>query len=162
MSTEPTHDTARPETGPAARLMSIDALRGFDMFWIVGGDRIARALGRWWSTPQSQRFAEQFEHVRWEGFRFYDLIFPLFLFLVGVVLPFSLRKYQSSGEPKSAAFGRIARRVVLLFLLGLVYNNVLQFRFENQRYTGVLQRIAICYGIAAVIFLLTRVRTQVI
>ena len=98
----------------------------------------------------------------WEGFRFYDLIFPLFLFLVGVVLPFSLRKYQSGEQPKSAAFGRIARRVVLLFLLGLVYNNVLQFRFENQRYTGVLQRIAICYGIAAVIFLLTKVRTQVI
>jgi predicted acyltransferase len=162
MSTDLSDVSSKVKTGPPARLTSIDALRGFDMFWIVGGDRIARTLGRWWGTPQSQRFADQFEHVQWEGFRFYDLIFPLFLFLVGVVLPFSLTKYQSSGEPKRAAFGRIARRVVLLFLLGLIYNNVLQFRFENQRYTGVLQRIAICYGIAAVIFLLTRLRTQVI
>jgi predicted acyltransferase len=162
MTTDLSDLPPKTETGPPARLTSIDALRGFDMFWIIGGDRIARTVGRWWGTPQSQQFAEQFEHVQWEGFRFYDLIFPLFLFLVGVVLPFSLRIYQAGEDSKSAAFGRIARRVVLLFLLGLVYNNVLQFRFENQRYTGVLQRIAICYGIAAVIFLLTRLRTQVI
>ena len=50
-------------------------------------------------------FADQFEHVEWEGFRFYDLIFPLFLFLVGVVLPFSLRKYMTGDHPKSVALG---------------------------------------------------------
>ena len=65
-------------------------------------------------------------------------------------------------SPKRAAFVRVARRVLLLFLLGLIYNNILQFRFDSQRYAGVLQRIAICYGIAAIIFLLTKVRTQVI
>ena len=132
------------------------------MFWIVGGDDIARALAKWWGTPRSQTLAEQFEHVAWEGFRFYDLIFPLFLFTVGVVLPFSLRKYQSGDQPKAAAFGRLARRVVLLFLLGLIYNSLLRFDFANLRVTGVLQRIAICYGIAAVIFLLTKARTQAI
>jgi predicted acyltransferase len=147
----------RPE-----RLMSIDALRGFDMFWIVGGDELAQALGKWWGTPQGTRFAEQFSHVEWEGFRFYDLIFPLFLFLVGAVLPFSLRKYQTGNHTRSLALARVARRVVLLFLLGLVYNNLLQFRFDSLRVAGVLQRIAICYGIAAVIFLITRVRGQVI
>ncbi len=162
MSTDLSDLPPKTDTETSPRLASIDALRGFDMFWIVGGDRIARAFGRWWGTPQSGRFAEQFEHVQWEGFRFYDLIFPLFLFLVGVVLPFSLRKYQAGEDPKSAAFIRIARRVVLLFLLGLVYNNVLQLHFDTQRYTGVLQRIAICYGIAAVIFLLTRVRMQAV
>ena len=78
----------KPERGDST---SIDALRGFDMFWIVGGDDAARAIGEWWGTRGSHRFAEQFEHVEWEGFRFYDLIFPLFLFLVGVVLPFSLK-----------------------------------------------------------------------
>ncbi|HZW29468.1 MAG TPA: DUF5009 domain-containing protein [Isosphaeraceae bacterium] len=144
------------------RLTSIDALRGFDMFWIVGGDDIARALGKWWGTPAGRRFADQFEHVAWEGFRFYDLIFPLFLFLVGVVLPFSLRKSLTGAHPRSAALGRTARRVVLLFLLGLIYNNLLQFNLANLRVTGVLQRIAICYGIAALIFLFTKVRTQVI
>ena len=132
------------------------------MFWIVGGDDIAKALAKWWDTPWSEKLAEQFEHVAWEGFRFYDLIFPLFLFTVGVVLPFSLCKYQSGDQPKAGAFARLARRVVILFLLGLIYNNVLRFDFANLRVTGVLQRIAICYGIAAVIFLLTKARTQAI
>ena len=73
------------------RLISIDALRGFDMFWIVGGDDIAQGPGEMVGhAGRVRRFAKQFEHVEWEGFRFYDLIFPLFLFLVGVVLPFSL------------------------------------------------------------------------
>ena len=119
-----------PEVGPASssrpeRLTSIDALRGFDMFWIVGRRRCREGSGKWWGTPESQSFAEQFEHVEWEGFRFYDLIFPLFLFTVGVVLPFSLRKYQSGDQPQAGAFARLARRVVLLFLLGLIYNNLL-------------------------------------
>jgi predicted acyltransferase len=162
MSTGPSAFPDKPDVSRPARLMSIDALRGFDMFWIVGGDEVAKAAGKWWGTPASRSFAEQFEHVRWEGFRFYDLIFPLFLFTVGVVLPFSLRKYQTGARPRSAAFGRIMRRVVLLFLLGLVYNNVLQFHFETLRVTGVLQRIAICYGTAAVIFLLTSARTQAV
>src|SRR5262249_18395690 len=100
--------------------------------------------------------------VEWEGFRFYDLIFPLFLFTVGVVLPFSLRRYRTGERSRNLAFVRLARRVALLFLLGLIYNNLLKFDFHNLRVTGVLQRIAICYGIAAVIYLLTRVRTQVI
>lgn len=158
-------DSEQPATAAPPRperLLSIDALRGFDMFWIVGGDQLARALGRWYGTPASLRFAEQFEHVDWEGFRFYDLIFPLFLFLVGVVLPFSLSKYQSGAHPKAAALGRISRRVVFLFLLGLIGNGLLQFEFEHLRVTGVLQRIALCYGAAAVIYLFTTTRVQAI
>src|SRR5271169_5395138 len=140
MNTVPSDDPEKPNLTRPERLMSIDALRGFDMFWIVGGDDIARALGKWWGTPESKSFAAQFEHVEWEGFRFYDLIFPLFLFTVGVVLPFSLRKYQTGDHAKNVAFGRLARRVVLLFLLGLIYNNLLNFDFANLRVTGVLQR----------------------
>ena len=74
------------------------------MFWIVGGDDIAKASESGGDTPESQAFVEQFEHVGWEGFRFYDLIFPLFLFTVGVVLPFSLRKYQTGGQSESSGF----------------------------------------------------------
>jgi predicted acyltransferase len=162
MASISTGTPSKPDVSHTERLLSIDALRGFDMFWIVGGDDIARAMGKWWGPPYGAPFAEQFEHVEWEGFRFYDLIFPLFLFLVGAVLPFSLRKYQTGNHPKSHALARVARRVVLLFLLGLIYNNLLQFRFDSLRVAGVLQRIAICYGIAAVILLVTRVRTQVI
>src|SRR5262249_10133982 len=112
MSSNLGDDPVRPEASRPDRLMSIDALRGFDMFWIVGGDDVARALGKWWGPPHGTRFAEQFSHMEWEGFRFYDLIFPLFLFLVGAVLPFSLRKYQAGEHPKSLALARVARRVV--------------------------------------------------
>jgi predicted acyltransferase len=153
---EPQPKSSRPE-----RLLSIDALRGFDMFWIIGGDRLAEAIGKWWGTPAAAQLADQFEHVEWEGFRFYDLIFPLFLFVVGAVLPFSLSKYETGGQPKAAALNRIARRVVLLFLLGLIYNGLLQFHFP-MRMTGVLQRIAICYGIAAVVFLFSTARVQAV
>ncbi len=146
--------SSRPE-----RLVSIDALRGFDMFWIIGGDDLAKALCKWWGTPAAHTFADQFEHVEWEGFRFYDLIFPLFLFLVGVVIPFSLSKYQSGTHPKAHALGRLARRVAFLYLLGLIYSGLLQFNFP-MRMTGVLPRIAACYGIASVIYLFSRARTQ--
>ncbi len=76
------------------RLRSIDALRGFDMFWIAGGDTLATLLLKRWDSPTSAQLQLQFEHVEWEGFRFYDLIFPLFMFLVGCVIPFSLEKYR--------------------------------------------------------------------
>jgi len=144
------------------RLVSVDALRGFDMFWIIGGDALMRALCAWWGTPASAKLGEQFEHVEWEGFRFYDLIFPLFLFVVGVVIPFSLKKYQTGEHPRSLALRRTARRVALLLVLAFLYNGVQKFDFANLRYVGVLQRITICYGIAAVIYLFTRVRTQAI
>lgn len=144
------------------RLVSIDALRGFDMFWIIGGDALMRAVCAWWGTPASAQLGEQFEHVDWEGFRFYDLIFPLFLFVVGVVIPFSLKKYQTGEHPRSLALRRTLRRVVLLFILAFLYNGIQRFDFANLRYAGVLQRITICYGVAAIFYLFTRVRGQAI
>ncbi len=162
MSSEPRDVSSSPTPNVSERLASIDALRGFDMFWIVGGDDVARALGKWWGGPHGEQFAEQFEHVDWEGFRFYDLIFPLFLFVVGVVLPFSLRKYTSGAHPRTAPIGRIVRRVALLFFCGLLYNNLLQFHFDALRITGVLQRIAICYGAAALLYLFLKVRARAI
>lgn len=149
-----------PVEKPSGRLLSIDALRGFDMFWIIGGDRLGRALGKWSGSPAGNTVREQLEHVEWEGFRFYDLIFPLFLFLVGTVLPFSLGKIPP--EDHKAAYRRIARRTVLLFGLGLLANGVFQFNWADLRITGVLQRIAICYGIGAVIFLKTSTRGSTI
>src|SRR5262249_9400073 len=97
-----------PEPPPAAssppseRVWSIDALRGFDMLCIMGLDSVVQQVARRWPDPATSFLAEQFEHVPWEGFRFYDLIFPLFLFLVGAVLPFSLGKLVERGEPRSA------------------------------------------------------------
>lgn len=154
-----------PPAAPAKkppRLVSIDALRGFDMFWIIGGDALFRALFAWWDTPTSAKLREQLQHVDWEGFRFYDLIFPLFLFVVGVVIPFSLKKYQTGEHPRSLALRRTVRRVALLMVLAFLYNGVQRFDFANLRYVGVLQRIAICYGIGALIYLFTRLRAQTI
>jgi predicted acyltransferase len=165
----------RPTSGPQAatsqRLLSIDALRGFDMFWIIGGDTLLRALAKWGDWPIKDVIDEQLEHVEWEGFRFYDLIFPLFLFLVGVVLPFSLGKLQERGEPRIRIYWRIVRRTMLLFGLGLLYNHYLQlgfykpplgFDFSTVRVAGVLQRIAICYGVAALIVQHSNVRVQAV
>lgn len=152
-------DSALVKSAASPRLMSIDALRGFDMMWIVGGDRLVHALAKWWGGPRASELSRQFRHVEWEGFRFYDLIFPLFLFLVGVVLPFSVGKLLAQG--RSAAYRRVVRRVLLLFALGLLCNGILRFDWENLRITGVLQRIAICYGIAAIIDLHTTIRGKI-
>lgn len=140
------------------RVVSIDALRGFDMFWIIGGSSIAT---QWLSGNDPDSFAGQlalqFKHVSWEGFRFYDLIFPLFLFLVGCVLPYSLGRYADNPR---AVYGRIIRRGCLLIALGFLYNDVLQFDFANMRYMHVLQRIGIGYTVAALIYLHTQWRAQ--
>src|SRR5581483_8254851 len=117
----------------AGRLQSLDALRGFDMFWIIGGDVVVKAWARWANWSASSTIDDQLEHVPWEGFHFYDLIFPLFLFLVGTVIPFSLDKLRVRGESRAALYWRITRRTLLLFALGLLYNNILQFDFANLR-----------------------------
>ncbi|MFM8476609.1 MAG: acyltransferase family protein [Planctomycetaceae bacterium] len=141
----------RPADDPGSgRLHSLDALRGFDMFWIMGGDTLATALLDRIPSPAATTLKAQLEHVEWEGFRFYDLIFPLFLFLVGCVIPFSLHKY--SGQPTAAA-GRILRRTTSLILLGLICNGLLNFNVAELRWCGVLQRIGICYGAAALLCL---------
>src|SRR5439155_14669433 len=140
------------------RLRSLDALRGFDMFWIIGGDALGRALGKWYYGRTDNWLTEQLEHVEWKGFRFYDLIFPLFLFLVGAVIPFSIASLRRRGASNGAIYVRIVRRVLLLFALGLLCNGVMQLKWlvhtddgrwvtdvnNTLRVTGVLQRIAIC------------------
>ena len=143
-----------PPSPAEERLISIDALRGFDMFWIVGGEELVKAIARLSNSRAGRVVQEQLDHVEWEGFRFYDLIFPLFLFLVGVVLPFSLSKTRSLG--RKTTYRRVFKRTVLLFVLGLLYYGFLQFDWANLRVAGVLQRIALCYGITAIIFLNTK------
>ncbi len=143
------------------RIASIDALRGFDMFWITGGEVIIHALHQTDPGPAMNVLNVEFEHVQWAGFHFYDLIFPLFLFVVGVVLPFSLTKRLEAGANRGQLYRRIVRRLVVLFLLGLVYNGLLNFDFHDLRIAGVLQRIAICYFFAALIVMNTKIRGQV-
>jgi predicted acyltransferase len=141
-------DDTAAKTG---RLMSLDALRGFDMFWIVGGDEIAKALLPVSNNEVVREVAEQFDHVEWAGFHFEDLIFPMFVFIVGVSLVFSLGR-MIEREGRSAAVARIVKRAVLLYLLGLFYYGGFSTPFEKIRLLGVLQRIAIAYLFAGLIF----------
>ncbi len=142
------------------RIASIDALRGFDMFWITGGEEIIHAIHKTWPGPAATALDVQFHHMAWAGFHFYDLIFPLFIFVVGVVLPFSLTKHLEEGASRAQLYRRIFRRLVLLFLLGLVYNGLLDFDLHGLRIAGVLQRIAICYFVAAIVVMNTSVKGQ--
>jgi predicted acyltransferase len=150
----------KPESFLQKRIASIDALRGFDMFWITGGEEIIHALRNLAPGPTMNTLDTQFRHVHWAGFHFYDLIFPLFLFVVGTVLPFSLTRRLEEGANRGQLYRHILRRLVLLFLLGLVYNGLLDLNFPELRIAGVLQRIALCYFFAALIVMNTGVKGQ--
>jgi predicted acyltransferase len=137
--------------------MSLDALRGFDMFWIIGADWLGHAVGRLSQHPIARTVAGQLEHKSWEGFAFYDLIFPLFVFIAGVSIPFSMGKSLEEGG-RWGAVKRILRRGVLLYLLGIFYYGGLSGSFDDIRFVGVLQRIAACYVVAALAFCYLRTR----
>lgn len=145
-----TQPTPAATKAAAGRLMSIDALRGFDMFLIVGADALVYALNRMSQTPVTQFLAYELEHAEWAGFHFYDLVFPLFVFIVGISTVFSLAKSQ--GTPTSAVLGRILRRTLLLFLLGIFCSGGLSAAWPDVRLMGVLNRIALVYGASAVLF----------
>src|SRR6266478_1219663 len=99
-----------------SRLISLDALRGFDMFWIMGGDMILRSLPKIHDSTFTRALAAQMEHCEWSGFHFYDLIYPLFVFMVGVSIPFSIpRMIQNRGL--LVTLRRIILRSIILFLL---------------------------------------------
>ncbi len=147
--------------GPSSdRILSIDALRGFDMMWITGGEEIIHSLYKIFPDRVTAALDIQFHHCQWDGFHFYDLIFPLFLFIVGVVLPFSLTRRLEAGADRSQIYRHLVRRLLLLFLLGLVHNGLLDFNFHQLRIPGVLQRIAICYFLAALVVMNTGIRGQ--
>ena len=144
------------------RVLSIDALRGFDMFWIIGGGALLQSLVHVWDHPVTRTIERQLEHVEWEGFRFEDLIFPLFIFLVGVVLPFSLAGRAQRGQSVARIHLHVIKRTAALILLGLIFNGLLRFEWSEMRWPGVLQRIGLCYFFAAILVIHTRWRTQAI
>jgi Uncharacterized conserved protein len=142
------------------RFISVDALRGFDMFWIMGGDFLFRSFYKIYDTPWTRELNEQMEHVPYEGFHFYDLIFPLFIFIVGVSITFSLpRVIEQHG--KFIAVKRIFIRSVILFLLGIFYMGGIAGGFENIYLAGVLQRISVAYFFAAIIFCFTNLKQMI-
>ena len=144
------------------RLASIDALRGFDMFWIIGGGALLANLAKLYSNPVTDTIQRHLHHVEWEGFHFEDLIFPLFLFIVGVVLPFSLTRRLERGHSRRQLYLHILKRSAIIILLGFIFNEIQRFDWAQMRWPGVLQRIGICYFFAAIIVMNTKWRAQAI
>lgn len=147
------------------RLASIDALRGFDMFWIIGGKEAVLALVAIFVTPLPPWLLHQFEHVEWEGFAAWDLIMPLFLFVSGASLPFSLSKWSgATGRDRRALYTRLARRILILWVLGMaVQGNLLQYDLSKLRlYSNTLQAIAAGYLVSTLLLLTTRIRGQIV
>ncbi len=149
-----------PQNLGRSRVLSIDALRGFDMFWIIGGGTVLSTLPRMWDHPIARAVELQLEHVEWEGFRFEDLIFPLFIFIVGAVLPFSISRRLEGGQSLARVHLHVLKRTLGLILLGLILNGLLRFDWPQMRWPGVLQRIGLCYFFAGVLVIHTKWRTQ--
>jgi predicted acyltransferase len=152
---------SQPVSVPGRRVHSIDALRGFDMFWIMGGEALFSALLKLVNTPWAAKLSLQFDHSEWNGFTFYDLIFPLFLFIVGASIPFAMAKRLESGSDKKTLYKHILVRTAKLIFFGFLVNGLLNFTwFSSMRWAGVLQRIGISYGIASIIAMNSKPKTQ--
>lgn len=132
------------------------------MFWIIGGEGIFHSLHSIFNNSTTGWIDRQLTHVKWEGFHFYDLIFPMFLFVVGAVLPFSISHRQERGESPLRLHLHIVKRAALLILLGLIYQGLLKFDFANMRWSAVLTMIGLSYFFAAIIVSNTSVRVQAI
>jgi predicted acyltransferase len=145
-----------------SRLTSVDALRGFTMFFIIGGERIFTNLAKIWPNPVTEVLAKNMTHAGWEGFYFYDLIFPIFLFLVGLLIPVVISRSIEKGKTKTEIFLHVLKRSLVLTFLGMSMYGLLRFDWPNMRWMSVLGRIGICYFFASLLVLHTNWRIQAI
>ena len=152
---------AQKSTENPSRLLSLDALRGFDMFWITGGEELFHVLAKTTGWAWAVFMAEQFTHPEWNGFRIYDLIFPLFIFMAGVSTPFSLGSRLEKGDDKTKLLRKVVQRGLILVLLGVVYNNgILHRAWAEMRYPSVLGRIGLAGMFAQIIYLFSSTRSN--
>jgi predicted acyltransferase len=149
---------------PTTRVVSIDALRGFDMFWIIGGQQLVLAVAAALSGSVPAWLDYQLEHVAWEGFSAWDLIMPLFLFVVGAAMPFSFSNQLAQGKSKGELYLKILRRTVILFILGIaVQGHLLDFdRSTLHIYCNTLQSIAAGYLVAGILLVNVGVVLQLV
>ena len=124
------------------RLVSLDALRGFDMLWLLGMEELGAAIGKASSAPWAQHVSTQLTHVTWAGFRFLDLVFPLFVFIAGVSSVFSLEKSLAT-HGRAATLRKLVVRALILYVLGLWCYGGISKGIDEIRWMGVLQRIAL-------------------
>src|SRR6478752_1094103 len=110
----------RTQLSSPQRLYSLDALRGFDMFWIMGAEEIVHSLAKAIGSSFWNGFSNQLTHPAWNGFHFYDLIFPLFLFIAGVATPYSVGRELEKGKSRHQLLVRVIKRGLILVLLGVI------------------------------------------
>lgn len=146
----------------AGRLASLDILRGLDMFLLVFLQPIIWSVGETSDAGWVQEIVYHFDHEVWAGFRFWDIIMPLFMFMCGVAMPFSFAKYEGEAG-RRLLYARILKRVLVLWVLGMiVQGNLLAFDSTKLRlYSNTLQAIAAGYLIGSVIVLNLRLRRQI-
>ena len=144
------------------RLESLDALRGFDLFFLVALGPLAHSLARAADVGWLNDCMWAFNHVQWEGFSPWDLIMPLFLFMSGASMPFALSRFKGVSDKKTL-FRRLGKRILLLWIFGMMcQGNLLGFDPDRiYLYSNTLQSIAAGYLITAVLFLYTSRRTQI-
>ena len=137
------------------RLVSIDALRGFDMIMICGADAFFHQLEGKTGWLWVDSLAQQFEHPVWIGFTFYDFIFPLFLFIAGVSIPFSLSKALDQGTAKNELYKKAFIRMLILIALGMLDKNAPFpfFDWPHIRLGSVLGRIGLAGFVTVVLYL---------
>jgi len=153
---------AAPNNFTSQRLYSLDALRGFDMFWIMGAEEIFHSMAKATNAPFWMVISNQFTHPDWNGFHFYDLIFPLFLFIAGVATPYSVGRDLQKGKTKNEVLWRVVKRGLILVLLGIIYNNGLELRpLSEIRFGSVLGRIGLAYMFANIIYIYTKQTAQI-
>lgn len=146
------------------RVRSIDALRGFDMFWIMGVGGVILHIAALEQTPFWTVLASQFIHLEWDGFTFWDMIFPLFMFISGLSSPFSVDKQLQKGSTRQQILWKVIKRGLLLILLGIIYNTRgIELRpLDEYRYASVLGKIGASYIFANIIYLYANPKNQVI
>lgn len=136
------------------RLLSLDALRGFDMLFIMGLATWIVALCDFFPSSKVMNWLSlQMEHVEWNGLAHHDTIFPLFLFIAGISFPFSIAKQRAKGKSEKQIFIKIVKRGLVLALLGVVYNGFFKLDFANLRYVSVLGRIGVAWMFSALLFM---------
>ena len=139
-------------TGKSGRLLSLDALRGFDMLFIMGLAPLVISICGLFPGGEDCWLAGTMGHASWHGFHHHDTIFPLFLFVAGVSFPFSYAKQQANGATRSQVYMKIFKRAFVLVLLGLVYNGLFRLDFSHLRVASVLGRIGVAWMLAALMF----------
>jgi len=151
------------ENQKTERLGSLDVLRGFDLFCLVFFQPVFIQLSRAMDWPFTNWLATKFEHVPWEGFVFWDIIMPLFMFMAGVSMPFAFAKHLRNGT-KAQLYKRILKRVVLLWIFGMMCQGNLLALDPNRIFffSNTLQSIAVGYLFSAIILINLKRNGQII